>query len=197
VCSYDRAGLGWSETGDTGYEPAAVAGELRTVLQRAGERAPFIIAGQGLGAAFATLFAADFGSDVAGLVLIDPPVQDATDLSAERTSRLMSASPWLARAGVLRAMRILSDHADGLPEPSAGALEAFLNRPDHLTRAARELVRWNETVALAASAPLAGHIHIARHQASGSARVAFLNDPDEASAAVSAISATINVLRTR
>jgi pimeloyl-ACP methyl ester carboxylesterase len=197
VCSYDRAGLGWSETGDAPYDPAAVPRQLHAVLQRAGERAPFLVVGQGLGAAFVTIFAGDFGGDVAGLVLIDPPSADAGDPSADRVTRLMNASPWLARAGVLRAMRILSDHAEGLPEPSAGALEAFLNRPDHLTRAARELADWNGAVALAASARLPGHVHVARHEVSGSDRLALLNDRARADTAASAIDGMIDRIRAR
>jgi hypothetical protein len=38
VCSYDRAGLGWSEAGDTQYDPVAAAGQLRALLKRGGAR---------------------------------------------------------------------------------------------------------------------------------------------------------------
>ena len=58
VCSYDRAGLGWSESGDRPFAPARVPAELRTLLTRINERGPFVIAGQGLGAAFARMYAA-------------------------------------------------------------------------------------------------------------------------------------------
>src|SRR5688572_31672535 len=37
VCSYDRAGLGWSEAGDRPYDPGRVPEELRTLLGRSEE----------------------------------------------------------------------------------------------------------------------------------------------------------------
>src|SRR6185436_1936024 len=152
VCSYDRAGLGWSESGDRPFDPARVPVELQTLLARANEPGPFVVAGQGLGAAFARMYAARRDSAAAGLVLIDPPPPEAASSQADW---IMPASPWLARAGVLRAGRILSSRADGLA--NGGALRAFLNRPDHLTQAAAEIEAWNETVKLAAAAqPAAG-----------------------------------------
>ncbi len=133
VCSYDRAGLGWSETGDRAVRSRhACPTELRTLLTRANEAGPFVVAGQGLGAAFARMFAARPDSGAAAVVLIDPPPADSP---GSRPDWIVPASPWLARAGVLRAGRILSSKADGLVS-SGGALRAFLNRPDHLSRAA-------------------------------------------------------------
>jgi pimeloyl-ACP methyl ester carboxylesterase len=147
VCSYDRAGLGWSESGDRRFEAARVPVELQTLLARAGEPGPFVVAGQGLGAAFARMYAARSDNAAAALVLIDPPPADA---ERSQPGWIVPASPWLARTGVLRAGRILSSKADGLP--AGGAMRAFLNRPDHLTRAAAEIEAWNETVKLAAAA---------------------------------------------
>src|SRR5688500_7581523 len=98
VCSYDRSGLGWSEAGDRGYNPAAVPVELHALLEQAAEPGPYVVSGQGLGAAFATLYAAQYPSEVAGLILVDPPVPDRP--ARRSVTRLLNASPWLARAGV-------------------------------------------------------------------------------------------------
>ena len=190
VCSYDRAGLGWSEAGSRTYEPAAVAEQLHTLLRRAGEPGPYVLVGQGLGAAFASLFAARFGGEVAALVLVDPPVAPGEE-AAGGAGRLLTLSPWLARTGVLRATGLLSSSARGLPEPSAGALRAFLNRPDHLARAARELSLWEETVALAQAAPLAVAIGVVRVDASGRERLAFLTDPRRAEEVTAAITRAV------
>ena len=73
VCSYDRAGLGWSEAGEAGYDAARVPDELHTLLERAGERGPFVIAGHELGASFARMYAARFPAETAALVLVDDP----------------------------------------------------------------------------------------------------------------------------
>jgi pimeloyl-ACP methyl ester carboxylesterase len=175
VCAYDRAGLGWSEAGDRGFEPAAVPGELHALLEHANEPGPYLIGGQGLGAALATLFAAQYRPEVEALVLIDPPLDDRP--ARRSVSRLLNASPWLARAGVLRATRMMSSNASGLPEVAARPMSAFLNRPDHLTRAALELAGWNRTVMLAAAAPLDPAMPIARVEGAGPSHTALLTDP--------------------
>jgi pimeloyl-ACP methyl ester carboxylesterase len=195
VCSYDRAGLGWSEAGDQAYDPAAVARDLRTLLEGAGEPAPYVIVGQGLGAAFARLDAAALEGDAAGLLLIDAPAANAGNGLPAPTLRLMRASPWLARAGILRATRMISDNATGLPEPAAGALRGFLNRPDHLTRAAQELRRWNETVALAGRTQLPRDLRVVQLTVGGGDRIAFLTDEREAERVSGAIRQLVEELR--
>ena len=193
VCTYDRSGLGWSEAGDRGYDPAAVPAELHALLEHAREAGPYVMGGEGLGAALMTLYASQYGPEVAALVLVDPP---APDRPARRSvTRLLNASPWLARAGVLRATGMMSSNATGLPEVSAGPLSAFLNRPDHLTRAASELSRWNDTVALAAGATIDPSIPITRIEAAGPAHTALLTDPERGSAVAAAIKASVEHVR--
>ena len=193
ACAYDRSGLGWSEAGDRGFDPALVPDELHTLLAHSGEKQPYVIAGQGLGAAFATLYAARYAAETAALILVDSP---RTELSAEPSvTRLLNASPWLARTGVLRATRMMSTNAAGLPDASARRMRAFLNRPDHLTRAAAELARWNDTVRLAGGAQLDATLPIARLDASGPSHTALLTDPKRGDAVAGTIRAVVE--RTR
>lgn len=192
VCSYDRAGLGWSESGDRPFDAARVPVELQTLLTRANERGPFVVAGQGLGAAFARMYAARRDSATTTLVLIDPPLVDA---ASSQTGWIMPASPWLARAGVLRAGRILSSKADGLP--AGGALRAFLNRPDHLTRAAVEIDDWNETVTLAAATQPATSTEVVNVDLGTRDRIAFLTSPAAVDHVVRAIGDAVANARTR
>jgi pimeloyl-ACP methyl ester carboxylesterase len=192
VCSYDRAGLGWSESGDRPFDSARVPDELRTLLTHASEPGPFVLAGQGLGAAFARIYAARPDSGVAALVLIDLPPVDA---STPQPGWIMPASPWLARAGVLRAGRILSSKADGLP--AGGALRAFLNRPDHLTRAAAELDGWEDTVKRAVEAPLSAHVKVTTVDSGARDRIAFLTTPVAVEQVVGAITDAAESTRRR
>jgi pimeloyl-ACP methyl ester carboxylesterase len=152
VCVYDRAGLGWSESGDQGFDPLRVADELHVLLENANEHGPFVLVGHGLGASFARLYATRFPADLQGLVLVDPPVPGTG--RDQQVARLVTMAPWLARVGILRATRLLSTEARTLPGRMGGATRAFLNRPDHLTRAGHELERWDEIVALAARLPV-------------------------------------------
>jgi pimeloyl-ACP methyl ester carboxylesterase len=196
TCSYDRAGLGWSETGDRPFDPSGVPEQLHTLLERSREPGPYVLVGQGLGAAFATMYAARFPSEVRALVLLDAPTVEAPGMPPRSTRQLVRAAPWLARAGILRATGLLSKNAAGLPGPSGGALRAFLNRPDHLTRAALELSRWEETLALVARTPLADHVPVVRLGDAGRERLAFLTDAGIAEAAITAIGDTVTAQRT-
>jgi pimeloyl-ACP methyl ester carboxylesterase len=71
VCVYDRAGLGWSEPSPYPRTPRAMAAELHTLLERAGERGPYVLVGASLGAKYVRAFALDFPDAVAGLVFAD------------------------------------------------------------------------------------------------------------------------------
>lgn len=149
VCSYDRAGLGWSERGDGPFDPGRVPMELQTLLVGAGEKPPFLVVGAGLGAAFARAFAVRFPPTVRGVVLLDAPAPGRDSFDRDTLGRMPDAMPWLARVGILR-LTGTSRRAGREP-----AIRAFMNRPDHLTRAASELERWNDVVALADEAALA------------------------------------------
>lgn len=72
VCSYDRPGFGWSDAGPTPRTLAQEAFELRSALEKAGERAPFILVGQSLGAFVVRRFAEAHPADVSGVVLVEP-----------------------------------------------------------------------------------------------------------------------------
>jgi pimeloyl-ACP methyl ester carboxylesterase len=194
VCSYDRAGLGWSETGDAPYDPARVPDDLRALLTGAHERPPFILVGHGLGAASARLFASRYPNDVAALVLIDSPL-DAPARPDGSLATLGPLSPWLARVGFLRLSAVVSRHADGLPDgwPSR-ATRAFLNRPDHLTRTAREIAAWDRAVRLAA-APPPGDTPVLELEVMGRNQIAFLNDRGRAEPVIEAILTSIAKVR--
>ncbi|MGH6965185.1 MAG: alpha/beta fold hydrolase, partial [Phenylobacterium sp.] len=58
VCSYDRAGYGFSDPGPSPRDGAAIARDLDAALRRAGERGPFVIVGHSAGGLYARLFAA-------------------------------------------------------------------------------------------------------------------------------------------
>ena len=71
VCSYDRAGYGWSDTSPRTRVPSVMADELHTVLRNAGEKPPYILVGHSYGSAVAQMFAHKFPEKTAGLVLVD------------------------------------------------------------------------------------------------------------------------------
>jgi len=71
VCSYDRAGYGWSEQSPNARVPSVMADELHKLLAAAGETPPYILVGHSYGAINVVMFARRFPQDVAGLILVD------------------------------------------------------------------------------------------------------------------------------
>lgn len=72
VCSYDRAGYGWSDPGPHPRTFRQEAAELRRALDRGGERPPFVLVGHSVGSFVVRVFAKDHSSDVRGMVLVGP-----------------------------------------------------------------------------------------------------------------------------
>ena len=71
VCSYDRAGLGWSHAASGSAGAEEVARRLRQSLAGVGESAPYVLAGHSMGGAYALVYQDMHPEDVVGLVLID------------------------------------------------------------------------------------------------------------------------------
>lgn len=72
VCSYDRAGLGWS---DETPGPYTIAGEVEALhrgLTALDVKGGIILVGHSYGGFMARLYASQFPHDVIGLVLVDP-----------------------------------------------------------------------------------------------------------------------------
>ena len=72
VCSYDRAGYGWSEPGPYPRTLRQEAFELQRTLENAGERPPYVLVGHSLGAFVARSFARLHKEQVSGIVLVGP-----------------------------------------------------------------------------------------------------------------------------
>ena len=75
VCSYDRAGMGWSDP-EMEATRATTARDLHNLLKIAGETGPFIMVGASRGGLFIRAFQTDYPADVAGLVFLDPTTED-------------------------------------------------------------------------------------------------------------------------
>ena len=71
VCSYDRAGLGYSAATTTPRTSADIVADLHQLLQNAGEAGPYILVGHSFGGLHVRLFAHDYPAEILGLVLVD------------------------------------------------------------------------------------------------------------------------------
>jgi pimeloyl-ACP methyl ester carboxylesterase len=148
VCTYDRAGLGWSEASPLPGDAAQFARELHTLLQNANVPGPYVMVGHSLGGFVVRVFAHDYASEVSGVVLIDSmnPKQVTQSLS-NRLSQLFSFGSVLARFGVARLLVNLGIFPN-VPEPAYYPLYV---RPQSLQTTADEYKRLPASAAEAAA----------------------------------------------
>jgi pimeloyl-ACP methyl ester carboxylesterase len=83
VCSYDRAGLGWSELGPHPRTMRQVVWELHELLRRAGEAPPYLLVGHSYGGMLVRLYSFTHPDEVAGLVLDESGHERGTQVLRE------------------------------------------------------------------------------------------------------------------
>jgi pimeloyl-ACP methyl ester carboxylesterase len=106
VCAYDRAGMGWSDTGPQPRTPSQLADELHTLLTNAGLAGPYVLVGHSLAGKNMRLFAQRHPDEVVGMVLIDARgeyVDANTSPDDERAFQLLNA----VQEGMYRSARSL------------------------------------------------------------------------------------------
>jgi pimeloyl-ACP methyl ester carboxylesterase len=78
VCSYDRAGFGWSQARPGVQDANAISAELHQLVSVSGVQRPFILMGHSIAGLYLRSYAAHYPNDLAGLVFVDgaTPLQD-------------------------------------------------------------------------------------------------------------------------
>jgi pimeloyl-ACP methyl ester carboxylesterase len=71
TCSYDRAGIMWSEPGPLPRDGETIAAELAAVLDAAGEKGPYLLVGHAFGGIYTRIFAGQYPEKVCGMVLLE------------------------------------------------------------------------------------------------------------------------------
>ena len=109
VCSYDRAGFGWSDAPNEPRSSLNIADELARLLTRAAVPGPYVLVGHDFGTLDLRVFTARHRQEVAGLVFVDsvhpdihhrPPFNAAAQSTAANIYyRVM---PWTVLVGVPR-----------------------------------------------------------------------------------------------
>ena len=105
VCTYDRAGMGWSEASPYPRTARQFAKELHTLLANANEPGPYVLVGHSLGGYTVRIYAHDYPDEVSGLVLIDAqklPAPDAATPQPAPKPGGNSLPALLARVGLVR-----------------------------------------------------------------------------------------------
>jgi pimeloyl-ACP methyl ester carboxylesterase len=129
VCAYDRAGQGWSDDAPRPNDAARTVEDLHTLLARAAENGPFVLAGHSIGGTYALTYAARYPEQVAGMVLLDSSSPYQTTLvsgftaSYELSRRAVALLPSVARLGLGRLAP--ASAISHLPQPAAEQVRTF------------------------------------------------------------------------
>jgi pimeloyl-ACP methyl ester carboxylesterase len=140
VVAYDRAGRGGSGVSSGPISGERVAQRLHAALVNAKVPSPYVLVGSGVGALHARIFAHRYPREIAGIVLVDPPLAETTTdamnwLQTNRAELMPEIRKWLQMypAGVygygVREFQLAEQQLELLP-PAA--------------RKAERNVRWDE-----------------------------------------------------
>ena len=98
VCSYDRAGMGYSDPGRSPRTARRIASELAELLVRTGIGGPVVLVGASIAGFGVRVFASDHPERAAGLVLVDASHED----QPHEVPQMARFVPLLSTVGVLR-----------------------------------------------------------------------------------------------
>lgn len=96
VCSYDRAGLGFSDPAAPPRDAAAIVRDLHALLRAAGIAPPYVLVGWSSGGLYTRLYQYRFRSEVVGFVEVDPDSEfvDMSDYSKIVTTIMNKPRRW-------------------------------------------------------------------------------------------------------
>jgi pimeloyl-ACP methyl ester carboxylesterase len=150
VCSYDRAGMSWSEPGPKPRTFMRIADELHALLGAAGEEGPYVLVGHSVGAHTVRFFVQEYPAEVAGIILVDPAHEKTlTTELIPAIQQIQSTYIGYAHGGfwryILNPGFIMSVEGPNVPAEIINNLEVVYS-PKSLHTAADELAAMYETV---------------------------------------------------
>ncbi len=114
VCSYDRAGMGYSDAGPSPRTARRIATELAELLTRGGITGPVVLVAASIAGFEVRVFASDHPERAAGLVLVDASHED----DAHEVPTMARFVPLLSTLGVLRVFGVSFDQRVESVSPS-------------------------------------------------------------------------------
>ena len=126
TCSYDRAGIGFSDPSPHAGTSQNIANDLHRLLRAAGERPPYVLVGHSYGGLNVRYFASKFPTEVVGMVLVDPSAEDYFD-------QMNKQHPQWHQQRLLARLSVLGDCALGARTgfiPESALYKKCINPPD-------------------------------------------------------------------
>jgi pimeloyl-ACP methyl ester carboxylesterase len=154
VCSYDRAGHGWSEPRKGARDAETIVRELHSLLDKAGVKPPFVLAGHSAGGLYVREYAREFPADIAGVALIESSSPRQIDelpgfrASYEEDRHDAKRELWEDRLRVWSGWERLLGHCNVSAKDFpgwAGQYDAMACRPDYVDTDESELNYFEES----------------------------------------------------
>lgn len=154
VCSYDRAGHGWSEPRKGARDAETIVRELHSLLDKAGVKRPFVLAGHSAGGLYVREYAREFPSDLAGVALIESSSPQQIDelpgfrAAYEEDKRDAGRELWEDRLRVWSGWERLLGRCKVSPNDFPGwaaQYDAMACRPDYVDTDESELTYFEES----------------------------------------------------
>jgi len=153
VCSYDRAGFGWSEASPYPRTGNMMVEELHTLLVNASVQGPYVLVGHSLGGLLTRVYAHKYPDEVAGMVMVDS-AHEEIDIRLPKSA--MKAN--LEMAGQLRMFALLSSTGimalapqyipnPGLPDDAFAQYQAIMATTRGLETAIAEIIAGEKSFA--------------------------------------------------
>jgi pimeloyl-ACP methyl ester carboxylesterase len=147
VCTYDRAGMGWSEPGAQPRTSQQIVEELHDLLGNAGVQGPYVLVGHSFGGTNVQLYASQYPNEVAGMVLVDSATEDGMLVTL---TEALQGSPVttkiLATIGMIRLPYTLGGETD--------ERTAISSHRKHYFAVADETSSWEESFEQRLASPL-------------------------------------------
>ena len=154
VCSYDRAGYGWSDSGPRPRTSGRIVSELHTLLLKAGIPGPYVLVGHSFGGLNMRLYTYTYPHEVAGLVLVDsshendPTAQAAIKNGQQQLSTCQQFAPF----GVVRLFGLLNRFVAQYPATVQSVVKAHFYQTHFCGTWFDESAAWDESTSLVRTA---------------------------------------------
>lgn len=126
VCSYDRAGLGFSDPGPEPRTASALSDDLEQLLKRAGVHPPYVMVGSSLASLHIQLFTDRHLQQVSGMVLVDPSFEHQVAVYEAATPAYIPS----AQKQVATLQSCISQFRKETPAPGTALYKDCIGDPD-------------------------------------------------------------------
>jgi pimeloyl-ACP methyl ester carboxylesterase len=152
VCSYDRAGYGWSEASPRPRTASWRVDELHTLLVNANVQGPYVLVGHSLGGMLVRVYAHTYPDEVVGMVLVDSMHEEQYERLLGQKDTIPVGLRQFRMLGVLSSTGFMALAPQtipnqGFPDEVFAQYQVVWATGEHLTTAAAEINAMLESTA--------------------------------------------------